>query len=197
MKRIFLLIALVSISIFSFGQENKRIKEIGLAFSNLDEFGFVYKVGHENSMWRFNVISLNKSKSEVEQEYDLDKEYKNSGFSFSVGKEYYNNLAPKFQFKYGWDVFYGFNKSKEKELTTNSFTSTDKIENKNRYSGVSLVLGINYPINDHIVLGAEVTPSLKWHKSNREVNDEKTYESTGHSWGFSNHDARITLSYRF
>jgi hypothetical protein len=196
MRVVFIAICLLVTQI-SFGQEKERVKEIGLGFSNLDEFGFVYKTGHQKSMWRFNVISLHNSKSDVEQDGLTDNELKNSGFNFSVGKEYYNDLTPKFQFKYGWDIFYGFTKSKQKEIASNLYTDRDKFENKNRYCGVNLVLGVNYPINDHIVLGAEVTPALQWHKSKKEQNDETIYENTGHSFGFSNHNARITLSYRF
>lgn len=197
MKKIFLLMTILSVSLLTFGQEKKRLKEVGLVFSNLDQFGFVYKVGHEKSMWRFNVISLNNSKSDVEQVGDMDKEYKNTGFNFSLGKEYYSPLTSKFQFKYGWDVFYRFSRHKEKDVVNNYWTKVNKLENKSKYYGVNFILGVNYPINDHIVLGAEVTPAFSWDKTTREVNDEKTYEDKGHGWGFSNSHARITLAYRF
>ncbi|MCY1634194.1 hypothetical protein [Marinifilum sp. D737] len=197
MKKIFLLMTILSVSLLTFGQEKKRLKEVGLVFSNLDEFGFVYKVGHEKSMWRFNVISLNNSKSDVEEVGEMDKEYKNTGFNFSLGKEYYSPLTSKFQFKYGWDVFYRFSNHKEKDVVNNLWTKANKLENKSKYYGVNFILGVNYPINDHIVLGAEVTPAFSWDKTTREVNDEKIYEDKGHSWGFSNNHARITLAYRF
>lgn len=197
MKKIFLLVTLLAVTILTFGQEKEKFKEVGLSFSNLDEFGFVYKVGHEKSMWRFNVISLHNSKSDIEEKGEMGKEFKTTGFNFSLGKEYYSQLTPKFQFKYGWDVFYRFDKNKTKDITVDVFTTGNKMENKSRYYGVNLVLGVNYPINDHIVLGAEVTPALSWNKTKQELNGEKVYEREGHGWGFSNNHARITLAYRF
>jgi len=197
MRKILVFIVIVCIANVSFGQEKNRVKEIGLAFNNLDEFGFVYKIGHEKSMWRFNVLALNNSKSETENLNVLDKEYKSSGFSFSAGKEYYNELTSNFQFKYGWDLFYRYSKNKEKGLSSNIYDDVNKIEQKYKRYGVDLVIGINYPINDHIVLGAEVTPEFNWNKTEQEVNGETTRETKGHGWGFSNNNARITLSYRF
>ncbi|WP_321516880.1 hypothetical protein [Marinifilum fragile] len=197
MKKIFLLMTILSVSLMTFGQEKERLKEVGLVFSDLDEFGFVYKIGHEKSMWRFNVISLNNSKGDLEREGEMDEEYKNMGFNFSLGKEYYSSLSSKFQFKYGWDVFYGFSKHKEEDVVNNLWVSGNKLENKSKNYGVKLVLGVNYPINDHIVLGAEVTPAFSWYKNESEINDEKIHETKGHSWEFSNNHARISLAYRF
>ncbi|MPQ46107.1 hypothetical protein GCQ56_03710 [Marinifilum sp. N1E240] len=197
MRKILVFIVIVCIANVSFGQEKNRVKEIGLAFNNLDEFGFVYKIGHEKSMWRFNVIALNNSKSETENLNVLDKEYKSLGFSFSAGKEYYSELTANFKFKYGWDLFYGYYKNKEKELSSNMYDSMDKLENKSKNYGVNLVLGINYPINDHIVLGAEVTPGISWYEKEYELNGNKTSGRDGYNFGLTNSDAKITLSYRF
>ena len=197
MRKILLFIVVVCIANVSFGQEKNRVKEIGLAFNNLDEFGFVYKIGHEKSMWRFNVLALNNSKSETENLNVLDKEYKSSGFSFSAGKEYYNELTSNFQFKYGWDLFYRYSKNKEKGLSSNIYDDVNKIEQKYKRYGVNLVLGVNYPINDYIVLGAEVTPSISWNNTENKVDGEKISEIDGHNFGLTNSDAKITLSYRF
>lgn len=182
---------LISLSLVSFGQEKGKAKEIGLAFNNFDKFGFVYKIGHQKSMWRFNVIALRNSKSEVEEPEELDSESKNIGFNFSLGKEYYSDLATNFQFKYGWDLSYRYAKN-EAESNQNN-----KLEAKHRDYGIDLVLGVNYPVSKHIILGAEVTPGFNWGKSEQKQNGQKTRETTNYGFGFSNNNARITLSYRF
>jgi hypothetical protein len=59
MKNRLLIIVLVSCSVFSFAQESKpKTKEVGLAFSGFNSFGFTYRVGNDKALWRFNTLAI-------------------------------------------------------------------------------------------------------------------------------------------
>lgn len=58
MKKVIITLIALTLSTFIMAQEKAKIKEIGLTFRNLDQFGFSYKVGTEQSLWRFNAVSM-------------------------------------------------------------------------------------------------------------------------------------------
>lgn len=197
MKKIYLLIICAFIATSSIAQESEPVKELGLTFRDLDEFGFTYRCGNENALWRFNTILLNGGKSDTESDISNDTESNNFGFNLSVGREYRESITESLQFRYGLDLFYGYNRTKG-EILVDDEKHTD--EHKTNSFGCKLVLGVNYPLSENLVLGAEVLPNLTYSKTkmdrdNPSGNSES--ETKGYSYGLSNKSVRLSLVYRF
>ena len=202
MKKLFIILFAFTISSFAMAQEKTKVKEIGLTFRNLDEFGFSYKVGTEQSLWRFNALSFSGGTGHQEHSnYDYDSDSDNIGFSFSVGKEYRKLIAKKIEFRYGADLSFSYRH--QKETTDYKSEAVYDEEGKNNYysPGINMVLGVNYKINDHIIFGAEIMPHLGYSFSkgtSKNDNGEKTTrESNSFGYGFSGSSVLLSLAYRF
>ena len=203
MKKTIILLIAISISTFAIGQEEKteQIKEVGLTFRNLDNFGFSYKVGTEQSLWRFNLLSISGG-IDNDDEYDSDHERdsKRFGFGFKVGKEYRKPISNKMDFRYGADLSFGYSYRKS-NLDSKSGTSYESEQKNNNYTpGMNMVLGVNYKISEQFVFGAEIMPYLNYSfsKEKRKVdNAETSTKSNNLSYGISSSSVLLSLAYRF
>ncbi|WP_372645493.1 hypothetical protein [Ancylomarina sp.] len=192
MKRTIILLIALTLSTFVMAQEKTKVKELGLTFRNLDGFGFSYKVGTEQSLWRFNALSFSGGSGDYE-EGDYNKDNKSFGFSFNVGKEYRKLIAKNMEFRYGADLSFGYSYDKGSSM------SGSEGKSNNYYPGINMVLGVNYIINDHIILGAEIMPSIGYSFRKSTDNDgEKTTNKNNHfSYGFDSSSVLLSLAYRF
>ncbi len=193
MKRTVILLIALTLSTFVMAQEKTtKLKEVGLTFRNLDQFGFSYKVGTSNELWRFNALSFSGGSGDYE-EGDYNKDNKNFDFSFSVGKEYRKLIAKNMEFRYGADLSFGYSYDK------GSSVSGRERKRKNYSPGINMVLGVNYIINDHIILGAEIMPSIvySFNKSTTNDGEKTTYKDNHFRYGFDSSSVLLSLAYRF
>lgn len=202
-KTITLLIALV-ISTLAIGQEKKteQIREAGLTFRNLDNFGFSYKVGTKHSLWRFNAISISGNK-ENKDFTGGDRDSNHFGVGLSIGKESRKPIAKNLEYRFGFDFSFNYNHSKKTQPIYSDYNSSYlETEVKTNYytPGVNMILGLNYIVNEHFVLGAEMMPFINYtigRTKTGEENNNETTDSTNFSYGFDSSSILLSLAYRF
>lgn len=161
------------ISVFAFSQE-KKVKEVGLSFSNLDNFGLSYKVGCDNKFWRLNILTISGNISTNENEnYIGDDNQFNAGLR--LGREYRKDIKDNFQFVYGADLSFSYTNDKQ---NTDRIPAAENaiVEVTNIYRpGINLVVGMNYEINNKLVLGAELLPGVSYNISDGKTDCWKRY----------------------
>jgi hypothetical protein len=203
MKKSLLIFLVLSISFSLMAQQNK-IKEAGLVFRNLDNFGVVYKTGNEFSLWRFSAIGL--SGVNTTQTNDVNKAIShNFGANIKIGKEFRHSLSDNFLFSYGADLSFSFSKSYQKtdydQTAENPVEFDPDSETKDYSPGFNLVFGLNYILNDKIVFGAELLPSIVYSFSNGSSTSEEgavtKTKYSGYSCGLSTSSVLFTVAYRF
>jgi len=208
MKKIGILLIALTIATFVMAQEKTtKLKEIGLTFRNLDQFGFSYKVGTEHSLWRFNALSLSGNSESEDLDYDdNDRNSKHFSLGLSVGKEYRKLIAKNFEYRYGVDFSFSYKHSKIKRPSYSEYVSHygDLKSKSNIYTpGINLILGVNYIIGEHLVLGAEMMPYIKYTFGKKTEEMEKYYDGEieiDHSnfrYGFNSSSVLLSVAYRF
>lgn len=198
MKKTVLMALALIISVFAFSQE-KKVKEVGLSFSNLDNFGLSYKVGCDNKFWRLNILTISGNISTNENEnYIGDDNQFNAGLR--LGREYRKDIKDNFQFVYGADLSFSYTNDKQNTDRIPA-AENDIVEVTNIYRpGINLVVGMNYEINNKLVLGAELLPGVSYNISDGKQtvgNDINKTSSTNLSYNISLSNIRFTLAYRF
>lgn len=203
MKTIAMMLLCVFVPYFLIAQKSVKQKEIGLAFSNFDNFGLTYKSGTEKSLFRLHTLFLSGINTKETRE-NLVENQKDNGFGIKLGQESHKKIADNFEFRYGFDVSYTYSLS-----TTETDPNSDEYYSSSSKTvlykpGFNFVLGANYVINRNFVVGVELLPEIVYSTGstttsyirNYEKNESKT-EISGFSYGFSNNSALITLTYRF
>ena len=193
----------LSMSFTLMAQEPVKQKEIGLVFSNLDNFGLTYKTGTEKSLWRFNTLIISGNNIENNADSLVDKR-SYMGFGIKIGKEYRKKLADKLALRYGADVSFSYDQSKY-EYDYKTVNGTDRKSERTTYQpGINLVFGLNYELSDHFVLGVELLPGFSYttgtsvDKNYYSSSDEDMKsEISGFNYGLSNTSALLSVSYRF
>ncbi|HLT75286.1 MAG TPA: hypothetical protein VKZ68_09370, partial [Ohtaekwangia sp.] len=111
--------AIKTIPLFAFvlvatlGSAQERIREGGFTFSGLNNFGLTYRVGKPEALWRFNAMSIDAARRDIDFP-DHNETETNSGLQFSIGREFRKNLAEKLQFRYGFDASLSYSRQKTK-----------------------------------------------------------------------------------
>lgn len=203
MKKLSITFLIFAIPFLTFAQEKTKQKEIGLLFSNLDEFGLTYKIGSNKSMWRFSTILLSGDNNERKLD-STTTNLNNLGFNLGIGYEFKSEITDKLEFRYGPMVSYQFSKSKN-DYDDYSVDNDDQITESLRNSyGIKFIIGLNYKINDNIIFGAEILPGVSYYineNSTEYPNDnlalDREIKTNGFNYGFSNSFAKLTLAYRF
>ena len=145
MKKTLLILAGLSISFLISAQDVQKQKEVGVVFSNFDNFGLTFKTGNKNSMWRFSSLFCGGQKS-IKDPSNLNRNEIST--DLKIGKEFRKSINDNFEFRYGLDLAFGYGNMK-------SYTNDKQI----RYSpSINLVLGVNYITKNNIILGAELLP---------------------------------------
>ena len=202
MKKLLLILAFLSTTLFMMAQENPKQREIGLVFSNLNNFGLTFKTGTEKSLWRFSTLYLSGNMST--QKDDISKTTNTSnGVGISAGLEFRVPVVEHLEFRYGFDVSFSFSRSKE-ENTDASLPSQNRTQTSTTYQpGVNMVLGFNYAIQNKLVIGAEFLPFISYTTGTSVVkstyfegSEEKTTNS-GFSYGVNTTSVQVSIAYRF
>lgn len=204
MKKAIILLIALAISTFAIGQEEKTesIREAGLTFRNLDNFGFSYKVGTKQSLWRINAVSLsgNSDNRNYDDSSD-DTDSKRFGLGFSVGKEYRKQIAKNFEYRYGLDFSFAYNYSKNTQINYSQYSQYNNsyTEKSNLFTpGVNLVFGLNYILGENLILGAELMPYITYTFGKSSVEDyDTTTDYSNFSYGFDSSSVLLSLAYRF
>lgn len=191
MKKIFLIVITLVSSFVTMAQDTIKVKEVGILFNNLNNFGLTYKLGNSNAVWRINSLLI--SGSSVKENLDtLERSRKSAGFAIKLGKEFRKTISDKLEFRYGADVFFDYRKQ---EFVSSNSTFGDETYRP----GVNLVIGFNYLLSENLLLGAELLPSFNYltgrSTSSGAFNSPQRIE--GFEYGLSNTSALITLAYRF
>ncbi len=133
------LMTLLCLSMFHFlmAQEKGKQKEIGLVFSNLDNFGLTFKTGTDKSLWRFNTLFISGLSTDQTADSVVNKE-NNMGFGVKIGKEYRKDIAENLELRFGADLSFIYSQSKS-DYDDKTIENRDRLSEKTTYSP-----GINF-----------------------------------------------------
>lgn len=190
-------------SYYLIAQEAVKQKEIGLIFSNLDNFGLTFRTGTAESLWRFNTLLITGNNRKNTNEDVIDKQ-NNIEVGISVGKEFRKSIIQNIELRYGADLSFNYSLSKSNTDVNNDNTIDRSTKNTNYTPGINLVLGLNYKLSDHFVIGAEVLPYFiytagtviqKTYLPNNTIENES--KSSAFNYGLSNRSVLLSLVYRY
>lgn len=177
-----------------------RINEPTLSFTSIDNFGFTYKLEQKNNWyWRFLFLYGRQAKQEkVGDDYNQTYSYFTPGIGIGIEKRF--QIVKKLQFKTGADVRASYRKREETEYQDND--PYNKLNSTYSSGQFNLVFGINYFINEHILLSLEFTPYIKYSvdKRNRSLGspeNEYEYKTNRLQYTFTNRTVSLNISYRF
>lgn len=181
--------------LFSISQDIKpRVHEVGLNFSNLNNFGIRYKCGKDKTLLRLTLLSLNGNNNNTKID-SLVNNQSSAGFGFNIGFEKRKSINETFDCYYGLDLLnsYTYNKNVNNQSKTSNETSSIS-------PGLGLVLGLRYILNNEFSVSAELIPSIKYStgkiiNTNQGIKVAQTTSS--YSFGLFNSNASLTLAYRF
>ncbi|MCX6234995.1 MAG: hypothetical protein NT175_09800 [Bacteroidetes bacterium] len=203
MKKVLFILIALSMSFIVMAQEKPKQKEVGLAFSSLNNFGLTFRTGTNKSLWRFNtllILGSNRTQNEDSSELITNS----IGFDTRIGKEYRKNIAENLELRYGADLSFSFDYSKY-DHNDKSADNEDRLSESTTYRpGINALFGLNYVINNKFVIGAELLPGFSYligkttqkNISNNESQEVKT-DNSGFNYGLSNTSALLSITYRF
>jgi len=199
MKRVLVVLICLSFSFHMMAQEVQRQKEIGITLSSLNSFGITYRVGTEKALWRFNTMYLNGNLTETVNEFS-EENISEFYAGINIGREWRSRIHYQLEFRAGADLSFAFNtRTFETFIPEGVLRSTQKT--RNYIPGINAMIGLNYLINDVLVLGAEIMPLLSYRiekiESIAQGNVEISTDRNVLSFGASNTSARLSLVYRF
>ncbi|WP_339610059.1 hypothetical protein [uncultured Roseivirga sp.] len=202
MRKSLLVLLSLSMSYCLMAQEPAKQQEAGLTFYNLNGFGLTYRTGTEQSLWRFNTLAISGGNTDNSTSSAVNKQT-NASVTIKVGKEYREKLVDKLELRYGADVSLGYRHSKLEVETT----STNYYRSINRTAfepGVNMVIGLNYMINENLVIGAELLPAFNYSlgttkekETNVNNGNEVKTDNSGYNYGLSNGSALLSIAFRF
>lgn len=164
-------------SAISFAQESLE-KEIGIRFSNLDNYDLIFKKKvSENTYRRIRLANVGVNISSRES---LDTRYSFTG-SIAAGLEKRKALNNEFNFIYGFEGLLGLSYNRVSGESSGIYRA-----------GIGALIGWNYKLNNHITLGAEIIPSLTY--STNFGGDPRTHNINAN---FSTSSASLTATYGF
>jgi len=189
----------VFLIILGFSSYTQKTKEIGLLFSDVNSFGLTYRTGNQNALFRINtIVAQGSSISEDGGSSTFDSS--NNSFGLELGKEYRSAIDDKLDLRYGLDLNFNYNKSKSESEDRNDSNNDTISEIETFTPGLNLFIGLNYHLNDNILFGAEVLPSINYQFGERKsTNSGETIKYDIKSWtyGFNSQFVRLNLVYVF
>lgn len=195
MKKLFLSMIVFAIMVSVSAQENVKQKEVGFAFSSLDNFALTYKFGNQKSMWR--IMALHGGVFSDVVGNDDEKSKRNTfSLSFALGKQFQKPIKENFRLIYGADLNFRISNYKTKDVNEN-------VNKTIEYSpGIDAVFGFNYDINEYLVLGLELLPGVSYTHGkqsyefdNPEMTDYNVHTSR-FNFNVSTSSAFLTLAYK-
>ena len=197
MKKLVLSLFAFTIAITIMAQEKPRIKEIGIVFSNLDNFGLSFKIGKEKALWRINTMLIDGGNVEETMDSVVSKT-SSIGFMFGVGREYRKTIAKNLELRYGADLSFRYTKNK---LDFNANENT-RLSTRTYYEPrFNLVFGFNYVIKEQLIIGAEILPYFSYtfgsFVDEFSDNDNRETDISRIDYGLSNTSIMVSVGYRF
>jgi hypothetical protein len=206
MRKATIFLIAIAMSFGLVAQEKSKVKEAGLVFSSLNNFGLNFKSGNEKALWRYSTLFLSGNNTKETGDDYID-EQKSFGVTLAFGREYRKPLTDKLQLAFGGDVIFGF---RHHEIVIdpgdNISYSYSREEKQTVYSpGINLVFGFNYLVSDVLRLGIELNPNFTYDfgKSTQsndysgENNSELETDISGFRYGLTSNSVRITIAYQF
>jgi hypothetical protein len=191
------------ISSLAMAQHGKLVNEVGLLFTNSDDFGLSYKIGTEKSLWRVNLLEISGQgyENDIErilQDNNYNQDAKVKGFGINLGKEFRKAVLTNVMFSYGIDLSYSDLYANSSYSESSSLERSQKI-NISR-SGLGLVFGFNYIVRNKIVLGASIIPGIGYYYGKLAMTYGETNrlnKISSFNYNLSNSSANFTVAYRF
>lgn len=205
MKKALFFFAIFFISNFATAQSNNKVSELGIVFSDFDQFGLTYRVGNEHALWRFNALRLDGSISTSTETNSVNSNTtlnSANGFSFgiSVGREYripINNLV---DFRYGADLAYSYSSNYSEVNYSNANNSSNYQTNLGNTPSINLVFGLNFKLNK-FKIGAELNPSVQYSFSSSDITHgtiaSEQNDQTRLMFNLSNLPVKFSVIYSF
>lgn len=162
-----------------FSQTNQR--ELGLRFSSLDSFSFIYKKAkNENVLTRFRLGLIGMNYNRFSENNDAF----NIRIALAIGREKRKNIASKLQFIHGWEP--------NLLIHANFPEGSDYVIQFN--PGIGYVFGFQYNFSKHFYVNIETIPGL----SARFQIDETGFDDRfSLNAGFNSGAVAISVLYRF
>lgn len=197
MKKLVLSLFAFTIAIFVVAQEKPKIKEVGIVFSNLDNFGLSFKIGKEKALWRFNTMLIDGGNMQETMDSVVSKT-SSIGLMFGVGREYRKTIAKNLEMRYGADLSFRYLKNK---LDFNDNENT-RLSTRTYYEPrFNLVFGFNYVIKEQLIIGAEILPYISYtfgsFVDEFSDNDNRETDVSRIDYGLSNTSIMLSVGYRF
>lgn len=196
MKRVILMAFGLCLALQMNAQETPKKQEVGIVFSDLNNFGLTYRVGNAQALWRFNTLLIN---GRVNNSYGDSTDIINTRFgtSLSVGREYRKPITEKLTFRYGLDLFTALNTQHQK---VDDKTVNDQDQNNRSTAfrpGINAVIGVNYALGDGLLLGVEILPFVSYDINiNESINSFQT-SAGALNYGLTNTSTQLSLVYQF
>ncbi|MBL4707386.1 MAG: hypothetical protein JKY48_02975 [Flavobacteriales bacterium] len=212
MKNLLSTLSLVFLFSFTNAQEeteNIRVKEMGITFASLNNFGLSFRIGNPKSVWRFNSAFISGTQSDILGSIDEANGYsRNLGLGLQIGREFRKKIDKNFELRSGTDLHFRFNRRENKSPSVILSPAGRMFKRDNLSFGLNLVLGMNYIIKEHFVLGVEVQPFISYNELKSK--DENTYfngtnyvteefsdNTKSISFGMDNNSALLSIAYRY
>jgi len=196
---VFLLAGCIISNILAQETPASRYHEFGIIFSDLNNFGLRYKYGSEKTMLRVSLLALNLGSSKETFDPSGSPEHKQTGYGagFQIGFDSRVALFKNFSLLLGGEagVRYNYN-----HVTVNSNGNpTDDFTSTSLSPGLSFIFGANYIVKDHLVLGAEINPTLSYvyNQTKFKEPNESTDKTNGIVFNLVTSGAGLYIAFRF
>ncbi len=177
-----------------------RFHEFGISFSNLNSFGLRYKYGNEKTRLRLSLLSINLQALNGSTDNSQNSSNKTTGYGAGIrfGFDHRIPLYKNFSLLLGAELGLTYNYSHQTTKTGND-TITSEIKDKTFSPGISFIFGLNYVVQDHLVLGAEINPTLSYNMLSDQRLNPQSYTNKTNTLNFSltNSGAGLYIAYRF
>ena len=199
MKKTIFVILFISLAILLNGQDTNKVKEVGITFTSLNNFGLTYRFGKEPSLWRINTIFISGNKY-AETRDSVENYHSSNGYAIKIGHEFRKELKKDFWLRYGIDISFRYDKSKREYKHLNEVDPDYWYENIKYVPGINLIVGLNYIVNDNVLIGAELLPNINWTFEDfntdnpNQTSSKLTY--TQINYGISNSSILLSIIYK-
>lgn len=179
-------------------QDSAKQKEIGLLFYGLNDFGLTYRVGSDDRLWRFQAIFVNGHIMDSDRGIikTTDSDW---GVEVGIGREYRKSMTENLDFRIGWDLSMNYNYSKSSVET--EVMGISEVKEFYYQPEIKMIIGVNYIINEHLIVGAELLPGISYRYGKRtDVNSEGIEVETDFTKvivGISSNVVLLSLAYKF
>ena len=177
-----MLFAAVSCGLFAQQEKPLHYYQVGINFSSLNSFGLDFKTGSEKTLFRMSLLSLNLSQdaSRGRTQDSIDIKNQSYGFGVRFGFEKHVPVAPRFNFIWGLGLGGDYNYQKQNQETPYYYNNHD-ITTWSLTPQIFVIAGVTYTVGDHLVIGAEITPGIRYTYGLTKVGKERTFAGTAYT----------------